>query len=75
MAVCWCLRYGLSLQDVEELLAESRVEVDHVNLYGRVQGMAPATGGSSMNVCEGRRPVAHLRCPVPEGVRSADHRR
>jgi transposase-like protein len=30
IAVRWYLRYGLSYRDVEELLAERRVDVDHV---------------------------------------------
>jgi transposase, IS6 family len=30
LAVRWYLRYGLSYRDVEELLAERGVEVDHV---------------------------------------------
>jgi len=32
-AVCWYLRYALSYNDVEELLAERGVEVDHVTIY------------------------------------------
>ena len=30
LAVRWYLRYGLSYRDLEELLAERGVEVDHV---------------------------------------------
>jgi transposase-like protein len=30
LAVRWYLRYGLSYRDVEELLAERGIEVDHV---------------------------------------------
>jgi transposase, IS6 family len=30
LAVRWCLRFGLSYRDVEELLAERGIEVDHV---------------------------------------------
>ena len=30
LAVRWYLRFGLSYRDVEELLAERGVEVDHV---------------------------------------------
>jgi IS6 family transposase len=33
VAVRWYLRYGLSYRDVEELLAERGVEVDHVTIY------------------------------------------
>jgi hypothetical protein len=39
--VRWYLRYGLSRRDVEELLAESGVEVDHVIVYRRVQVFTP----------------------------------
>ena len=41
IAVRWYLRYGLSYRDVEELLAERGIDVDHVTIYrwGRV---APA---------------------------------
>jgi len=31
--VRWCLRYGLSYRDVEELLTERRIEVDHGTVY------------------------------------------
>ena len=37
LAVRWYLRYGLSYRDVEELLAERGVEVDHVTIYRWVQ--------------------------------------
>ncbi len=37
LAVRWCLRFGLSYRDVEELLAERGVEVDHVTIYRWVQ--------------------------------------
>ena len=33
VAVRWYLRYGLSYRDVEELLAERGVTVDHVTNY------------------------------------------
>ncbi len=33
VAVRWYLRYGLSSRDVEELLAERGVAVDHVTIY------------------------------------------
>ncbi len=33
VAVRWYLRYGLSYRDVEELLAERGVDVDHVTIY------------------------------------------
>ncbi len=60
VAVRWYLRYGLSYRDVEELLAERGVDVDHVTIYRWVQrftrsssrppgraATALVTGGSS----------------------------
>ena len=37
VAVRWYLRYGLSYRDVEELLAERGIVVDHVTVYRWVQ--------------------------------------
>ena len=37
LAVRWYLRFGLSYRDVEELLAERGIEVDHVTIYRWVQ--------------------------------------
>jgi transposase-like protein len=61
VAVRWYLRYGLSYRDVEELLAERGITVDHVTVYRWVQRFTPSssrrrgradmpqgTGGSSM---------------------------
>lgn len=33
VAIRWYLRYGLSYRDVEELLLERDVEVDHVTIF------------------------------------------
>jgi transposase-like protein len=41
LAVRWYLRYGLSYRDLEELLAERGIEVDHVTLYRWVQRCTP----------------------------------
>jgi transposase, IS6 family len=41
LAVRCYLRYGLSFRDLEELLAERGVEVDHVTLYRWVQRFTP----------------------------------
>ncbi len=40
LAVRWYLRFGLSYRDVEELLAERGIEVDHVTVYRWVQRFA-----------------------------------
>jgi transposase-like protein len=41
LAVWWYLRFGLSHRDVEELLAERGVEVDHVTIYRWVLRFTP----------------------------------
>jgi transposase-like protein len=41
LAVRWYLRYGLSYRDVEELLVERGVEVDHVTVYRWVLRFMP----------------------------------
>jgi transposase, IS6 family len=41
VAVRWYLRFGLSYRDVEELLAERGLEVDHVTVYRWVQRFTP----------------------------------
>ena len=41
VAVRWYLRYGLSYRDVEELLAERGITVDHVTIYRWVQTFTP----------------------------------
>jgi IS6 family transposase len=43
VAVRWYVRYGLSYRDVEELLAERGVEVNHVTVYRWVQRCPPAS--------------------------------
>jgi transposase, IS6 family len=52
LAVRWYLRYGLSYRDVEELLAERGVEVDHVTIYRWVQT-------STAEFIEAARPARH----------------
>ena len=41
LAVRWYLRYALSYRDLEELLAERGVQVDHVTLFRWVQRFTP----------------------------------
>jgi IS6 family transposase len=41
VAVRWYLRYSLSYRDVEELLAERGITVDHVSVYRWVQRFTP----------------------------------
>src|SRR3954471_18690331 len=52
LSVRWYLRYGLSYRDLEELLAERGVEVDHVTLYRWVQRFTPL-------LAEAARPCRH----------------
>jgi transposase-like protein len=53
VAVRWYLRFGLSYRDVEELLAERGVEVDHVSIYRWVQRFTPL-------LADAARPCRHL---------------
>ena len=41
VAVRWYLRYSLSYRDIEELLAERGIDVDHVTAYRWVQRFTP----------------------------------
>jgi hypothetical protein len=52
LAVRWYLRYGLSYRDVEELLAERGIEVDHVTVYRWVQTF-------TLEFIEAARPARH----------------
>ena len=72
LAVRWYLRFSLSYRDVEELLPDRGIEVDHVAVYGgcftspacwpRLPGPADmplaTVGRSTRPRGEGRRPVA-----------------
>jgi transposase, IS6 family len=52
LAVRWYLRFGLSYRDVEELLAERGIELDHVTVYRWVQRFTPL-------LAEAARPCRH----------------
>jgi transposase, IS6 family len=52
LAVRWYLRFGLSYRDVEELLAERGIDVDHVTVYRWVQRFMPL-------LAEAARPCRH----------------
>jgi transposase-like protein len=52
LAVRWCLRFALSYRDVEELLTERGVEVDHVTIYRWVLRFTPL-------LAEAARPYRH----------------
>jgi transposase, IS6 family len=41
LAVRWYLRFALSSRDVEELLTERGIDVDHVTIYRWVQRLTP----------------------------------
>jgi transposase, IS6 family len=53
VAVRWYLRYGLSYRDLEELLAERGVTVDHVTIYRWVQRF-------TAEFIEAARPCRHI---------------
>jgi IS6 family transposase len=44
LAVRWYPRFGLSYRDVEELLVERSIEVDHVTVSRWVQRLTPLLG-------------------------------
>jgi transposase-like protein len=52
LAVRWYLRFGLSYRDVEELLVERGIEVDHVTVYRWVPRFTPL-------LAEAARPCRH----------------
>jgi transposase, IS6 family len=52
LAVRWYLRFNLSYRDVEELLAERGIEVDHVTVYRWVLRLIPL-------LAEAARPCRH----------------
>jgi transposase-like protein len=52
LAVRWYLRFALSYRDVEELLADRGVEVDHITIYRWVQRFTPL-------LAEAARPCRH----------------
>jgi transposase, IS6 family len=53
LAVRWYLRFGLSYRDVEELLAERGIEVDHVTVYRWVRRFTPV-------LADAARPCRHM---------------
>jgi IS6 family transposase len=53
LAVRWYLRYDLSYRDVEELLVERGITVDHVTIYRWVQRFTPL-------VIDTARPCRHV---------------
>jgi IS6 family transposase len=52
LAVRWYLRFALSYRDVEELLAERGIDVDHTTVYRWVQRFTPL-------LAEAARPCRH----------------
>jgi transposase, IS6 family len=63
LAVRWYLRFALSYRDLEELLAERGVEVDHTSVYRWVQRFTPL-------LADAARPCRHAvgsRWQVDEG--------
>jgi hypothetical protein len=47
LAVRWYLRFGLSYRDVEELLTERGIQVDHVTVYRWVRRFTPLLAEAS----------------------------
>jgi hypothetical protein len=63
LAVRWYLRFGLSYRDVEELLAERGIQVDHVTVFRWVQRFTPLLVDAS--------PAVRARCRRPLVRRTA----
>jgi hypothetical protein len=66
LAVRWYLRYGLSYRDLEELLAERGIEVDHVSVFRWAQRFTPL-------LADAARPCRHVvgdagTCTKPDVV-------
>jgi transposase-like protein len=59
LSVRWYLRFALSYRDVEELLAERGIDVDHTTVYRRVQRFTPL-------LTEAARPCSRDRWQVDE---------
>jgi IS6 family transposase len=78
LGVRWHLRFGLSYRDVEELLAERGVEVDHVTVYRWVLRFTPllALFSAHGRIVAAQRAVAARRhthsCRQPPYVRNAE---
>ena len=78
-AVRWSLRFGISSRDLEAMLADRGVQVDHVSLYRWVQRFAPDLERRvrrHLQPCRGpwhvdetsvRSPVALADCSPPPG--------
>jgi transposase len=68
LAVRWYLRYGLSYRDVEELLAERGVTVDHVSIYRWVLRF-------TQEFIEAAKPVQPITAAPPRTTPATDQRR
>jgi transposase, IS6 family len=58
LAVRWYLRFNLSYRDLEELLAERGIEVDHTTIYRWVQRFTPLLADAARPCPRGRRALA-----------------
>jgi hypothetical protein len=62
LAVRWYLRYALSYRDLEELLAERGIEVDHLTPYRWVQRFTPSLiDAARLGSATGRGPLVRRR--------------
>ncbi len=78
LAVRWYLRYGLSYRDVEELLAERGIEVDHVTVFRWVQRVTPLLrwqGRSRMSSPPSVRKVTCWLAAMPWDLSTSNSRR
>src|ERR1044072_6342702 len=85
-AVRWYCRYGISYRDLEQMMAERGVSVDHSTIYRWVQKYAPemrsgcaGTGAAALGELAGRRDLRkgprQMVLSLPSGRQAGQHDR
>ena len=63
-AVRWYCKYGISYRELQEMLAERGVNVDHSTIYRWVQRYAPEMEGAVAKLGQGRKAQPQdISCP------------
>jgi hypothetical protein len=65
VAVRWYLRFGLSYRDIEELLAERGIPVDHVTIYRWVVRFTPLLADAARPCRRRPQPACELVASLP----------
>jgi hypothetical protein len=71
LCVRWYLRFGLSFRNLEEIMAERNLPVDHVTIWRWVQRYAPELTGAAAGTADDKSVVARGR-NIPPGRRQVD---